>query len=108
MRKTSSLLLAAALIVGIAALAPVPTQAIDWCLACDQSPECFSCCKCEGYGTGYCGALCGAPDEAADLDAAFTLDLEEIVACAAAEAPAVDEAPEADEAPSHEETVASE
>lgn len=105
MRKFTPILLAAALIVGLAALAPAPAQAVDWCFLCDQSPECMSCCMCEFMSVGICGPLCGSPDEPVIPQITFG---DEAVDCAVEEAPVSDEAPNADQAAKMEEAPSTE
>lgn len=29
-----------------------------WCTQCDQTGDCFPCCRCDGGGPGYCTILC--------------------------------------------------
>jgi hypothetical protein len=78
MRKTLSLALAAAFILGVALVA-APAQAVDWCDMCAQDPQnCWACCRCSGGGPFVCVEVCGAPDSADDLEA-WTAD--EPLAC---------------------------
>lgn len=105
MKRCSTLLLGAALILGIAAFAPAPAQAqLDWCHNCEVNPSCFACCRCDGYTVGQCGAICGSPDDSAFGTQAAWMSNDEgdVPACAADEAPSctADEAVSTDEAPS--------
>ena len=99
MKKISSALLAAALIVGIAAFAPVPAQAIDWCLECDNDPYfCWACCKCGGGTNRECAVECGSPDSATETEATLTSEDEgEILVCTEDMPVDDDEAPITDE-----------
>lgn len=104
MKRCSSLLLAAALVLGIAAFTPVPARAIPWCDFCAADPsDCWACCKCEGNTNYYCAAfVCGSPDSALETEATVTSE-DEVFACTADDPPSTDstadEAPSTDEAP---------
>lgn len=108
MRKITPFLLAAALVVGVAAFAPVPAQADIWCDQCDIDPnDCFACCKCAGGTTYYCAAfVCGAPGTMLpEVPFDISVDGEACVADQDAETADVEEAPANDEAPDVDESV---
>lgn len=57
MKTASTIVLAIALMAGMAALASAPASAAPWCNICDQNGDCFSCCKCDGNSTYECAFL---------------------------------------------------
>jgi len=59
MRKLAKTLFGALLVVAALASAPRTASAIDWCSLCSDNPgDCWSCCRCQGFGFGYCAATC--------------------------------------------------
>ncbi len=109
MQRINSVLLAAALIIGIAAFVPAPAQAGP-CENCATNPGCFVCCRCDGGSAYYCGfVVCGSPDSAFETEVTLTSEDEgEILACTADEALSTDEALSSDEAPSTDEAPGTE
>jgi hypothetical protein len=58
MRKFKLFLMAATLTALAIASTPKTASAIDWCGQCFSTGECISCCRCQGFGLGYCGKIC--------------------------------------------------
>ena len=58
MKHLSPILLAIALIAGLAILAPSPAAANPWCSQCVDTGLCFPCCMCMGHGPGLCSYMC--------------------------------------------------
>jgi hypothetical protein len=79
MKTFSSILLAVALLAGFAALAPSPAQAVPWCQVCDDTGDCFACCRCAGGSVAACFNACGG---AAQNEATLAADEEPM--CSAA------------------------
>lgn len=57
MTKLKKLVIAALLLGSAFAFTPRTVEAIDWCRQCDETGECFACCKCGGGTTYYCVEL---------------------------------------------------
>lgn len=104
MKKTSVLLVAAALSLGIAAFAPVPAQAGP-CETCAATGQCFPCCKCDGGSTHECILECGSLDATSEFlptvsfDEQGTCANEDIASNDVAPAPTAEAAPATAPAP---------
>lgn len=44
----------------VAALLPAPATASFWCNSCENTGDCFACCKCDGGTARQCADECGS------------------------------------------------
>jgi len=58
MRNLKKLLFAVALVATTIAATAKTASAVDWCAQCDATGDCFACCRCDGFGPGYCAWHC--------------------------------------------------
>lgn len=58
MKNLKKLLFALALIAAAILSTPRTTLAVNWCNLCDQTGDCFACCRCDGGSTGFCAQIC--------------------------------------------------
>ncbi len=59
MKKTLRILFVVA-VVALALFTMLPeASAVDWCQECQQDPDCWSCCRCNGGTVNACLRACG-------------------------------------------------
>ena len=44
---------------GVTTSCPTPCPPSQWCTQCDQTGDCYACCRCGGGGAGHCAFICG-------------------------------------------------
>lgn len=44
---------------GVTTWCPTICPPSTWCQKCDDTGDCFACCRCDGGGAGHCAFICG-------------------------------------------------